>query len=128
MNNLDEDDLPIIFENIVQLIYRDKCTCDNHNCEGSIRVVRILPQKLLKFDLNNVVLTCEAHKNFWESEECYQEFMKNNLELANFNIYNRGLEDGEPDLEKQKQILLDNYTEIIKGTLPFPSLYGKFDV
>lgn len=128
MNSLDEDDLTVIFENIVHLIYRDKCICDDLDCNGSLIVVRLLPQKLLEFDLNNVVLTCISHKDFWQSEQCYQEFMKNNIELGNFNISNRGLEDGEPDLEKIKLLLLENYTKIINGTLPFPSLYGKIDV
>lgn len=137
MASLIEDDLDSVYRNLIFLTYNNKCLFEQHptiECNGELRVANVMTKKnkYFRWDLNNGLLLCESHAKYWSDggREPYQFLNLIAPDLIDFNLLNRStIFDFKPDLEALKSFLCEIKNEAIqKGSSPFPTLYGKFDV
>lgn len=136
METNEEEDLDKTFQEIIFLIYRNRCIWHTNNekkCEGRLRILNLIPgNSLFRWDMNSNVCVCEKHKEWYESGEKqpYELLFQTLPSVANFCLINQ---DDRRVIEHQindfKAFLLDNFKDAVrKKKAPFPSLYGRFTV
>lgn len=133
-----ERELDIIYRDVIQLIYKNKCVfehnCQDLDCGGALSVINVISRKnkFFRWDLNNGILLCEAHAKWWSDNrlEPYKLLHQTLPEVAEFHLINQSTIPTLPlDLGAIGAFLSEASIEAIKkGSAPFPSIHGRFDV